>query len=197
MNTFGAFYADEVIYIFESPTADLIKIPRLPIQIDTIVIENHLTEFALMAAGKLYPLGELQGIPETLLEFVEENDTTYTGLSAWGELLWHRTKSDLLSEELLPFQRLVYLPSFINDCKDLNNQQRTKLQETLARVVVALEDSSGDITQLNTRVSGLNFEQLTNRNGICTLRISQGIRVSCETVWVEPNHIDESVNVIV
>ena len=29
MNTFGAFYADEVVYIFESPTADLIKIPRL------------------------------------------------------------------------------------------------------------------------------------------------------------------------
>ena len=106
MNTFGAFYADEVIYIFESPTSDLIKIPRLPIRIDTTLIENHLMEFALMAAGKLYLLDELPGIPETLLEYVEENGTTYAGLSAWGELLWHRTKSDLLSEELLRFPRL-------------------------------------------------------------------------------------------
>ena len=65
MNTFSAFYADEVIYIFEAPTADLIKIPRLPIQIDTTVIENHRTEFAMMDAGKLYPIGEIEGIPET------------------------------------------------------------------------------------------------------------------------------------
>ena len=123
MNTFGAFYADEVVYIFEALTADLIKIPRLPIQIDTTLIRSYLTEFALMDAGKLYPIEELDGIPETLLEFVEDNNTTYAGLSAWGELLWRRTKSDLLSEELLQFPRLVYERSFINDCKDLNSQQ--------------------------------------------------------------------------
>ena len=180
MNTFGAFYADEVIYIFESPTADLIKIPRLPIKIDTALIENHLTEFALMDAGKLYPTAKLQGIPETLLEFVEENGAMYAGLSAWGELLWHRTKSDLLSEELLPFPRLGYQQSFMNDCKNLNNQQWTKLQETLAKVAAALENSGGDISQLNNQVSGLNFEQLTNLDNICTLRITQNVRVSCE-----------------
>ena len=180
MNTFGAFYADEVIYIFESPTSDLIKIPRLPIRIDTTLIENHLTEFALMAAGKLYLLDELPGIPETLLEYVEENGTTYTGLSAWGELLWHRTKSDLLSGALLPFPRLVYLQSFINNCKDLNSQQWTKLQETLAKVAAALENSNGDITQLNHQISGLNFEQLANLDNICTLRVTQSVRVSCE-----------------
>ena len=180
MNTFGAFYADEVIYIFESPTSDLIKIPRLPIRIDTTLIENHLTEFAMMAAGKLYLLDELPGIPETLLEYVEENGTTYAGLSAWGELLWHRTKSDLLSENLLQFPRLVYQQSFINDCQNLNNQQWTKLQETLAKAAAALENSNGDITQLNNQVSGLNFEQLTNLDNICTLRITQSVRVSCE-----------------
>ncbi|MDE0012127.1 MAG: putative CRISPR-associated protein [Candidatus Poribacteria bacterium] len=180
MNTFGAFYADEVVYIFESPTADLIKIPRLPIQIDATIIEKYLTEFALMDAGKLYPVEELEGISETLLEFVEENGTTYAGLSAWGELLWNRTKSDLLSEELLQFPRLVYQQSFINDCKNLNNQQWTKLQETLAKIAAALENSGGDISQLNQQVSGLNFEQLTNLDHICTFRITRGVRVSCE-----------------
>lgn len=180
MNTFGAFYADEVVYIFESPTADLIKIPRLPIQIDTTLIENHLTEFALMDAGKLYPIEELEGIPETLLEFVEDDGITYGGLSAWGELLWHRTKSDLLSGNLLPFPQLAYQHSFMNDCEGLNSQQQTKLQETLAKVAAALENTNGDITQLNSQVSGLNFEQLTNLDNICTFRITQGIRVSCE-----------------
>lgn len=180
MNTFGAFYADEVVYIFESPTADLIKIPRLPIQIDTTMIENHLMQFALMAVGKLYPREELEGIPETMLELIDENGKTEAGLSAWGELLWHRTKSDLLSGELLELPRLVYEGSFINNCQNLNSQQQIDLQETLAKIAVVLEDTDGNITELNKKVSGLNFEQLTNYDGICTFRITQGIRVSCE-----------------
>ena len=107
MNTFGAFYADEIIYIFEAPTADLIRIPRLPIQIDTGVIQEHRTEFALMAAGKLYPRRELRGIPEALLEFLEEGDEeTDTGLSVWGTLVWNRSKRKLLRENLLEFPRI-------------------------------------------------------------------------------------------
>lgn len=179
MQTFGAFYADEIVYIFEGST-ELIRIPRLPIQIDTTMIENHLMEFALMAVGKLYPREKLAGIPETMLELVDENGKTEAGLSAWGELLWHRTKSDLLSEELLELPRLVYEGSFINNCQNLNSQQQIDLQETLAKIAVVLEDTDGNITELNKKVSGLNFEQLTNYDGICTFRITQGVRVSCE-----------------
>ena len=179
MQTFGTFYADETVYIFER-SSDLIKIPRLPIQIDNTVIEEDKIKFALMAAGQLYPINELEGIPETLLELVEDNGSTYVGLSAWGELLWHRTKSNLLSQGLLQFPRLVYQQSFINDCNNLNSQQWTKLQETLAKVAAALENSNADISQLNSQVSGLNFEQLTNFDNICTLRITQGVRVSCK-----------------
>ena len=132
MQTFGAFYADEIVYIFEGST-NLIKIPRLPIQVDTTVIQQHRTKFAMMAAGIMYPIEELVGVPETLLETVEDDNQIYAGLSAWGELIWHQTKSDLLSDELLSFPRLVYQQSFINDCKNLNSQQWTKLQETLAK----------------------------------------------------------------
>ena len=179
MQTFGSFYADETVYIFEG-SSDLIKIPRLPIQIDNTVVENEKIKFALMDAGQLYPINELKGIPGTLLESVEEGGNTYAGLSTWGELVWNRTKSDLLSQGLLQFPRLVYQQSFINDCKNLNSQQWTKLQETLAKVTAALENNNGDISQLNNQVSGLNFEQLRNLNNICTLRITQGVRVSCE-----------------
>ena len=55
MQTFGTFYADEIVYIFEG-SSDLIKIPRLPIQIDTTVVQEHRTTFAMMAADEMYPI---------------------------------------------------------------------------------------------------------------------------------------------
>ena len=179
MNTFGAFYADEVVYIFEAPTADLIKIPRLPIQIDTTVIQNHRVQFAMMDAEKLYPVEELEGIPETLLDFVKENGQTYAGLSAWGQLIWNRTKSDLLTKELLNFPRLEYQRTFRND---FNNETETKarfrLQETLAKVAYLLEQSNGNRAPL-MRDGGLQFEKFTNIEGIYKFRIDRVVRVSC------------------
>ncbi len=181
MQTFGTFYADETVYIFEG-SSDLIKIPRLPIQIDNTVVENHKIKLALMNAGQLYPINELEGIPETLLELIEDDGKVYVGLSAWGVLVWNRTKSRLFSGELLQFPRLEYRRSFIDDYENLTSQQRTDLQETLAKITTALEDTGGNTTQLNQRVSGLNFKQLANFDNIYTFRIARGIRVSCSRV---------------
>lgn len=177
MQTFGAFYADESVYIFEG-SSDLIKIPRLPIQIDTIVIEKYRKEFAMMAAGEMYPIEELEGIPETLLEPIEDNDRVVAGLSAWGELIWNRTKSDLLAKALLPFPRLEYLSRF---CTDFNNQNdpkaRLELQETLAQVAYALDKDNGSTESLTE--GGLRFKPLNRFPGIFTFRVARGIRVSC------------------
>ena len=180
MNTFGAFYADEVIYIFEAETADLITIPRLPIQIDTTVIEEHVTEFALMDAGKLYPRRDVKDIPETLLEFIDEaDDQTYAGLSAWGTLIWNRAKSDLLAKRLLPFPRLEYAKTFRDDFNDENDPKaRLKLQETLAKVTYMLEESNGNLTPLR-QDRGLQFERFMTVDGIYKFRITQAVRVSC------------------
>lgn len=182
MNTFGAFYADEVIYIFEAQTADLITIPRLPIQIDTTVIQKHLMEFVLMAAGKLYPRRELKDIPETLLESLEEGDEdTDTGLSAWGTLIWNRAKADLLGEALLPFPQLEYARTFHNDFNRENDPKaRLKLQETLAKVAYILETHRGHTSGLTG--GALNYEKLqggAGKAGIHTFRITQNFRVSC------------------
>lgn len=179
MNTFGAFYADEVVYIFEAPTADLIRIPRLPIQIDTTVIQEHRTQFALMAAGHLYSMRELEGIPETLLEFDEENGETYASLSTWGELLWSRAKSVIFSEALLPFPRLHYEPTFRRDFNtQRDSKARVQLQETLAKIAYHLQESNGDPTRLG-RASGLRFKRLKGHPGLSTFRIARGTRVSC------------------
>ena len=182
MNTFGAFYADEVIYIFESETADLITIPRLPIQIDTTVMQKHRTEFALMAAGKSYPRSELEDIPETLLEFLEEDDdATDTGLSTWGTLIWNRTKADLLAEKLLPFPRLEYAKTFYYDFgREHNPKARLKLQETLAKVAYILERDGGYTSNLTAK--SLKYEKLrgeAGKAGIHTFRVTQDLRVSC------------------
>ena len=185
MNTFGTFYADETIYIFESPLSDLITIPRLPIQMDTTVIQRYQTEFALMAAGKLYPRRELRDIPETLLEFLEEgDDATDTGLSAWGTLVWNRSKAQLLGKGLLPFPRLAYTKTFHNDFNRGNDAtERLKLQETLAKVSYLLERDGGHTNGLTG--GALNYERLhgaAGNDGIHTFRITKGYRVSCKSI---------------
>ena len=183
MNTFGAFYADEIIYIFEAPTSDLITIPRLPIQIDTSVIQAYQLKFALMAAGKLYTRQELRDIPETLLDFLDEHDPdTDTGLSTWGSLVWHRSKADLLVEELLPFPRLRYERTFLNDFDDENEaSNRVQLQETLAEVSHILERDSGNTEKLKR--GGLQYEKLrgaAGNAGVHSFRVEGGDRVSCK-----------------
>lgn len=181
MNTFGTFYADEMIYIFDSPNSDLITIPRLPIQMDTAVIQKHRMEFALMTAGKLYPRRELREIPETLLEFLEEDaGETYTGLSVWGTLVWNRSKAELLAAELLPFPQLTYARTFHQDFDKASASQRLKLQETLAKVSYILDRDQGNTYELTG--GALNYEKLegaAGNRGIHTFRLTRGDRVSC------------------
>ena len=179
MQTFGTFYADETVYIFER-SSDLIRIPRLPIKIDTSVIQQHRTKFAMMAADADYPIEELEGIPETLLESLANNGKTVAWLSAWGNLIWNRTKADILTGKLLPFPRLEYLPSFKDDFSNQNNvEERIKLQETLAHVAYKLKANNGDTTALTG--GGLRFKALQGHANVYTFRVARGIRVSCST----------------
>ena len=177
MQTFGTFYANTSVYIFEG-SSQLIEIPRLPIKIDTSVIENHILEFAMMAAGEMYPVQKLGGIPETLLEPVVDNGITVAGLSAWGELIWSRAKADLLAKALLPFSRLEYLSRFYADFNNENAPKaRLELQETLAQVAYALDTNNGSTESLTE--GGLRFKPLNKFPGIFTFRVARGIRVSC------------------
>lgn len=180
MNTFGAFYADEVIYIFESST-DLIRIPRLPIRIDTTMIEKYLTEFRLMAANELYPVEKLKGVSETLLEPVPDNGNTVVGLSAWGTLIWNRTKADFLKDELLPLPKLVYKDTFVKDFnKEKDIKERLKLQDVLAKVSFLLEEHGGSTASLSTD-GGLQYERYKNiPDEIDHFRVDGGRRVSCK-----------------
>lgn len=178
MNTLGMFYADTIIYIFESQDSELITIPRLPISInvDRAIIEPYKLQLALMNAGADLKVDTVRGIPEALVYVLEDEMT----LSTWGKLVWGECKHELLTEELLPFPNLDYEPSFTEDfnhSKDRN--KRIKLQETLAKISYLLHKHHGDRSILR-RDGGILYETYGGQSSeIDHFRVTQKTRVSC------------------
>lgn len=177
LNTIGMFYADEIIYIFEGQKSELITIPRLPITVDTRVISPYKMQLALMNGGADVSADDAQGIPEALVYVVEEEMT----LSNWGKLVWGECKVELLSQELLPFPKLQYQPSFVEDYQQIKNKhERVKLQETLAKVSRLLIESNGAPSALVG--GGLQYERYKNSDRIDHFRVDLSQRISCEAV---------------
>ncbi len=171
MDIIGMLYADELIYILEGSNPKLINIPKMPIQIDTSIINP--VKFALMEAGSINLL-HTQDIPEQFI-FVVDNEAI---LSNWGTLIWKKCKDDFLSGDLLYFPGLAYQESFRNDYNNLENlQDRVKLQETLARVSYLLTKANGDTTVLR-QDGGLQYTKFQNID-LYHFRVSQSLRVSC------------------
>ena len=182
LNIIGMFYADRLVYIFER-SDELLDIPRLPIQMDINALRHHRLELAMMAQKHLFPLEQVEDIPDSLLETVEVEGEKVSGLSGWGSLVWNRVRDKLLQDELLPFPRLQYTGSFRRDFKKASSRERVSLQEDLAKVASMLEEAQGDTSVLR-RDGGLlynNYTSKTTADGrpIGHFRVSQSKRVSC------------------
>lgn len=163
MQTFGTFYADEIVYIFEG-SSDLIKIPRLPIQIDTTEIQQYRGQFAMMDAEApclMTEVPEVEDISNTLLDIMEDNGTNYVGLSAWGTLIWNRTKGDLLENDI--------------------NMIRDELSER-AHVQLAMMDAGKSYakTELNTSIPEALCKFIEVERGTCAKLSEWG-----QLVWNE------------
>ena len=179
LNIMGMFYADEMIYIFETGSK-LLSIPRLPLQIDVGALRESRVELAMMAQGHVYAAAQVADVPAGLLD-VDESDNA--GLSDWGALVWNRVRGDLLGEDLLPFPRLQYTDQFRKDFKGVDAQQRVNVQEALARVASLLEGHTGDSAALK-RDGGLQYEVYKNQfsqsgRPVGHFRVTQGRRMSC------------------
>ena len=179
-NTIGMFYqADEMIYIFEG-SSEVITIPRLPIQVNHSVIKP--VQFALMAAGAFVKLSELESVPDTLI--LKAGDEAI--LSNWGRLTWDNCKRSFLSSNLLPFPKLEYPKSFITDFEQTSSEEeRVKLQETLARVSHLFDKSNCDTAPLKSD-GGLLYEVYKKEDskqidGLAHFRVTKALRVSCVT----------------
>ena len=179
MNTIGMFYADRMVYIFESPESKLIVIPRLPVKLDTDVFRKNITDVLLLAAGQEFKAELFPDIAESLLDQIDG----YVILSLWGMLVWNKIKHELLAENLIPLPWLIYDHSFLSDFKKINrDSDKVKLHEVLAKVSVLHQKEHGS-TRLLKADSGLQYENLKNRSfqnkPIGHFRITQGLRASC------------------
>lgn len=172
-NTIGMLYADDIIYIFES-NAELLSIPRLPIQINEEVFQNDAVHFALLDNGKTYSKDEFSQVPEVLIG-IQDNKVIF---SLWGQLLWEKSKEKIF-QELLSYPCLIYEDRFERDFKNISkNIDRVKLQETLATVSKLLIENNGNIASLKTN-GGLLYENYATNKDIGHFRVTQGLRVSC------------------
>lgn len=179
LNIMGMFYADEMVYIFETGS-QLVSIPRLPVQVDVTVLRQHSVELAMMAESHIFPYAQVATIPDGLLDIDEKGDAC---LSDWGQLIWNRVRHELLSEALLPFPRLHYEKSFERDFAQADPKERVALQETLAKVAHLLEDHGGNTAALK-QDGGLRYDIYTGKKTsdgrpIGHFRVNQGRRVSC------------------
>ncbi len=180
LNIVGMFYADEIVYIFETG-AQMLSIPRLPLQVDVNTLREHRIELALMAQGHIYPIENVQEIPSGLLEI---DLTGHAFLSDWGQLIWNRVQSELFStDEPLPFPRLQYTDTFRRDFRRASVEQRIELHKVLAKVSALLEDQDGDITRLKAdgglQYGNLSGKQSSDGRPIGHFRITQARRVTC------------------
>ena len=196
MNSIGMFYADEIIYIFEGEGSKLIKIPRLPIRVDTTAIAPHAVMLSRIKAGYEPDAKEVAEMPEAMLWEMDGKKL----FSTWGELIWEEVKLDLLSQDLLPFPYLVYADTFRSDYKSLkDSKERLKLQEVLARVSVLLDRSNGDLTALKAD-GGIQYERYVGSDSIDHFRINLAVRVSCRPIgktlelrfYGTHNHVERS-----
>ncbi|MEB3282483.1 MAG: putative CRISPR-associated protein [Lyngbya sp.] len=186
LNTIGMFYADEIIYIFEG-SSELVKIPRLPIEIKKSVIKP--VQFALMATevGIWVKRSELEGVePADTLLFIVDDEATLTN---WGRLTWNNCKEDFLTtEKLLEFPKIKYEQSFSKDYQKnaTDANKKLDLHEVIAEVSASMIKYNGDTTRFDRR---LNFSRYEGKKkcegGILKNQIDHfyikntGRRVSC------------------
>lgn len=135
LQTLAMFYADEVVYIFESGTA-LLHIPRLPIRMDAEdTVRNHLTTFRRLAYD--LQVEDVSGIPETMLLRIEQQVT----FSPWGQLVWKRTKKHLYADAIYPSPspKLAFGSRFGNSVVGLPPDRRGIVNERIDDLARCLE----------------------------------------------------------
>jgi putative CRISPR-associated protein (TIGR02619 family) len=144
-NTIGMFYADEIIYVFEGSN-QLIKIPKLPVKVDVSEIAPYKVQLAMMDVGEISTSWEeAQEVPKEWVFVIEPKMI----LSAWGELLWDQCKEELLSKERpLPFPKLEYHQSFLDDYQAKPANEKIILQENLARAACLLKNHRDGISAM-------------------------------------------------
>lgn len=143
MNTIGMFYANEIVYIFEGVN-QLIKIPRLPVDINLTEVDPYKVQLAMMDVAEiLTSWEEAEKVPEDWRIVVEPEMT----LSTWGKLIWQQCKDVFLAgDKPLKFPKIEYQSTFLDDYRSKPAHEKIVLQENLARVACLLNNYQDGIS---------------------------------------------------
>lgn len=139
MQALGMIYADESIYVFER-TDQLLRLPRLPVQLDSeAILRRHLAVFRRIAAGLKVKESEVPDVPESLLNVDE-----LAIFSPWGELVWQEAYRDIYSIELLePISfKLKFTPQFRRSLEGLAADRLRHVNERLDQLARCLEENA-------------------------------------------------------
>lgn len=153
MQTLGMFYADEIIYIFESG-GELLRIPRIPVDIGSAAlgaIRQHLPLFRRLGAGsRTCRRAEVpDGVPEAFFYQVGDD----VELSPWGQVVWQQARGKLYSEKLLdsPTGAIVFTERFKRGAGDRTPDQLAHVNERIDDFAAYLADQGKNPDRLHVR----------------------------------------------
>lgn len=138
MQALGMVYADESVYVFER-TEQLLRLPRLPVQLDSeAILRRHLAIFRRIAAGLPVREAEVADVPESLVNVLDGQAV----FSPWGELVWREAYRAVYGAGLLApiTPKLVLGPRFRQTLDDLAPDRLRHVNERLDQLARRLEE---------------------------------------------------------
>lgn len=180
------FHADEILYIFEKD-ADLIRIPRLPIEIDESKLdENAIKLMALLENSRTMTVARLQGVGittdnlyEGLFETTTVDGQDYISLNKYGKIVWEKLK-EKQQHTLIDLPYIVCAQRFQDSFeknRGMENFQKRTL-ERLALISSILVEENFDMGKLRHN-SALQYEGLGNGVGHFRIDNAEGYRAIC------------------
>ena len=163
MQTLGMLCADEVVVFFDG-AKELLRIPRLPLDIEAAVkntMRDNISLFRRLALNMEAPEADCRDLPETLLESYSSGRYV---LSLWGDMLWQKYRAEIYREKFIkdsPWpEKIIFQPSFLEDAQRVlaNQAQHT------AQLNERIDDLMGYLyTNHDKNPTRLNFKILQGR----------------------------------
>lgn len=152
--------ADEAFYIFER-SDELLRIPKLPLQLNTEkVFNDHTSIFRRISLGLTTTKIQHRDIPETLIFTLNED----TILSALGQLQWDGAKQEIYRKALLlpPSPKIRLSENFLSLARPLDSSRIYELNKRMDELAVYLE-AENKSTAPNPKA--LSFKDFKTKKG--------------------------------
>ncbi|MDQ7032498.1 MAG: putative CRISPR-associated protein [Desulfonauticus sp.] len=137
LQVIAMFYADEIIYVFESGSS-LLRIPRLPVKIDLEEgIKKNISLFRLLEAQEL-DIDQARQLPEMFVVIMDDN----VDFSPWGKVVWNRAKEMLYPEQLwpCPVDYIRFSDKFVKQINALAKHQIKEINYRIDQLIKCLKN---------------------------------------------------------